>query len=158
MGEKSAAAARTPARTPAAAKKAGQAPSTGKQQSILGFFSRTPAAGNAGGPSPSPSTKQTSNSKKEQNGDSSQCLKETTRSNSMLISRRTTTVTPVASSDAIEPSSSQENRDESNAKVLSVNLPSSTSPAEILEKQKASLHSSPSRKVGFPARPSSSTV
>lgn len=102
MGEKSTP-ARTPARTPSTAKKA---PSTGKQQSILGFFSK-PGAG------PSPSTKPASTSKKDA---SPQCLKETTRANSMLA-RRTTAVTPVPSSDAIEPGSSQENRDTSIVKV-----------------------------------------
>ncbi|KAH6615735.1 muts domain V-domain-containing protein [Chaetomium sp. MPI-SDFR-AT-0129] len=115
MGEKSTP-ARTPARIPSTAKKA---PSTGKQQSILGFFSKP-------GNGPSPSTKPASTSKKDA---SPQCLKETTRANSMLA-RRTAAVTPVPSSDAIEPSSSQENRDTSIVKkptvsVTDTNLPSS---------------------------------
>ncbi|KAL2163373.1 hypothetical protein VTH06DRAFT_5430 [Thermothelomyces fergusii] len=126
MGEKSAAGVRTPAKTPSTAKKA---PSTGKQQSILGFFSRTGGAGNAKGPSSSPSTKPASTSERET---SPQCLKETTRANSMLA-RRTTAVTPVPSSDAIEPSSSQENRDMTAAKAVANKEPT--------------LHSSPSRKA-----------
>ncbi|KAL2024975.1 hypothetical protein VTK56DRAFT_3674 [Thermocarpiscus australiensis] len=139
MGEGSTTVARTPARTPATAKKTGQAPSTGKQQSILGFFSRAAAAGNTSGPSPSPSTKQTLPGKKDV---SPHLLKETTRSNSIRVSRRTTTVTPVPSSDAIHPSSSQENKDISTDK---------TTPPETLEKRaanaKAGLNSSPSRKA-----------
>ncbi|GAB1317668.1 DNA mismatch repair protein msh6 [Madurella fahalii] len=148
MGEKSTAAARTPARTPSTAKKAGQAPSTGKQQSILGFFSRTPAAGSNSGQSPSSSTKPTPTARKDP---SPQCLKETTRANSMLVSRRTTTATPVPSSDAVEPWSSQENRDEPSAKLVSIGFPSPTIPADTVGKQSvqitASLHSSPSRKA-----------
>ncbi|KAH6623466.1 muts domain V-domain-containing protein [Chaetomium tenue] len=127
MGEKSAT-ARTPAKTPSSVKKA---PSTGKQQSILGFFSRPGAAGNANGASPSPSTNPASRNKRDA---SPQCLKETTRANSMLTSRRTTTTTPVPSSDAIEPSSSQENRETSTVKKSVATV-------------KASLNSSPSRKV-----------
>ena len=113
MGEK-AATARTPAKTPSTAKKTSQAPSTGKQQSILGFFSKTPAVG-ASGPTPSPSARPASTTRDS----SPQCLKETTKSNSMLVSRRTAAGTPVPSSDAIEPSSSQENRDASTVKVSS---------------------------------------
>ncbi|KAH6847418.1 muts domain V-domain-containing protein [Chaetomium sp. MPI-CAGE-AT-0009] len=128
MGEKSAT-ARTPAKTPSSVKKA---PSTGKQQSsILGFFSRPGAAGSANGASPSPSVKPAAKNKRDA---SPQCLKETTRANSMLASRRATTTTPVPSSDAIEPSSSQENRDASTVKKSVVSV-------------EASLQSSPSRKV-----------
>ena len=119
MGEKAATAARTPAKTPTTAKKGGQAPSTGKQQkSILGFFSKAAVAGSTAGASPSPSTRPVASAKRQT---SPQCLKETTRTNSMLPSRRTTTGTPVPSSDAIEPSSSQENKDASTVKVDAVN-------------------------------------
>ncbi|KAL2131196.1 hypothetical protein VTI74DRAFT_5422 [Chaetomium olivicolor] len=52
----------------------------------------------------------------------------------MLVSRRTTTATPVPSSDAIEPSSSQENRDTSTVKK----------PVAAIT---PGLHSSPSRKA-----------
>ncbi|KAK4153972.1 muts domain V-domain-containing protein [Chaetomidium leptoderma] len=149
MGEKPAVAARTPAKTPAKTPStAKKAPSTGKQQSILGFFSRPGAAGGASGVSPSPTTKSTSTSKRDT---SPQCLKETTRANSMLGPRRTTTVTPVPSSDAIEPSSSQENRDASTVKVASMDHPSLLTSAKISQKSsisaKANLHSSPSRKT-----------
>ncbi|AEO59871.1 hypothetical protein MYCTH_2308482 [Thermothelomyces thermophilus ATCC 42464] len=126
MGEKSAAGVRTPAKIPTTAKKA---PSTGKQQSILGFFSRTGGAGSTNGASSSPSTKPASTSKRDT---SPRCLKETTRVNSMLA-RRTTTVTPLPSSDAIEPSSSQENRD--------------TTTVKSVADEEATLHSSPSRKA-----------
>ncbi|KAK4192141.1 putative DNA mismatch repair protein msh6 [Podospora australis] len=136
MGEKAAAAAaRTPAKTPSTAKKSGQAPSTGKQQSILGFFSRTPGASSAGGaPNSSPLVRSTTTTKKST---SPQCLKETTKSNAMIEPRRKAKATPVPNSDAIEPASSQENRDVSTAKAVKVKA--------VVEK--ATLASSPSRKV-----------
>ncbi|KAK4124556.1 DNA mismatch repair protein Msh6 [Parathielavia appendiculata] len=146
MGEKLAATARTPAKTPSTAKKA---PSTGKQQSILGFFSRKGAAEATNGASPTPSTKPISTTDKRDS--SPQCLKETTRANSMLVQRRPTNVTPVPSSDAIEPSSSQENRSTGTLKVTGIHVTSPTTPAKIVQKAtvgpKAGLHSSPSRKA-----------
>ncbi|KAM7190092.1 putative DNA mismatch repair protein msh6 [Rhypophila sp. PSN 637] len=126
MGEK-ATPSRTPARTPSTAKKPGQAPSTGKQQSILGFFSRASAGGNSNSPSPSLSAKTAPSTKKDV---LSQCLKETTKSNSMAPRRFNTT--PVPSSDAVQPGSSQENR--------------GSSPAKTVE-SKTGMASSPSRKV-----------
>ncbi|KAK6949705.1 hypothetical protein Daesc_009789 [Daldinia eschscholtzii] len=78
---------RTPARkTPSMSRKPSSTSSaaTGKQQTILGFFAKASPAPNS---SPTPS-----------------CLKETTKSN-----RKPSAVTPVPSSDALEPSSSQEN-------------------------------------------------
>ncbi|AEO68115.1 uncharacterized protein THITE_2117497 [Thermothielavioides terrestris NRRL 8126] len=149
MGENSATAIRTPAKTPSTAKKA---PSTGKQQSILGFFSRTGAASSVAGATPSPSARSASTTTTKRDA-SPQCLKETTtKSNSMLVSRRTATATPVPSSDALEPSSSQENRDASTTKVASLTrLSPAATPAKIVKKQpvsaKPSLHSSPSRKA-----------
>ncbi|XXH05300.1 hypothetical protein Hte_011725 [Hypoxylon texense] len=59
----------------------------GKQQSILGFFAKASPSQNSIPSSPS-------------------CLKETTKSNA---NRKSSIVTPVPSSDALEPSSSQEN-------------------------------------------------
>ncbi|KAK4231839.1 putative DNA mismatch repair protein msh6 [Podospora fimiseda] len=140
-GKTTEAAARTPARTPSAAKKPGQAPSTGKpsggkQQSILGFFSRTPAAASASAPNSSPSVKPTTTPSADKSTTPSQFLKETTKSksNSMApVSRRTNNSTPVPSSDAIEPTGSQENRDVSTAKRST--------------KSKPVLQSSPTRKV-----------
>ncbi|KAI5857414.1 DNA mismatch repair protein Msh6 [Durotheca rogersii] len=78
---------RTPAKkTPSLSKKTGPTPSsaTGKQQSILGFFAKS-------SPIPSPAAS---------------CLKETTKSN-----RKPSTVTPIPSSDGLEPADSQENHD-----------------------------------------------
>ncbi|KAI1646999.1 DNA mismatch repair protein Msh6 [Daldinia loculata] len=82
MGE-----SRTPARkTPSTSRKpSSTSTATGKQQTLLGFFTKASPALNS---SPTPS-----------------CLKETTKSN-----RKPSAVTPVPSSDALEPSSSQENR------------------------------------------------
>lgn len=80
---------RTPAKkTPSMSRKPSSVSSsatTGKgQRTILGFFAKASPAPNS---SPTPS-----------------CLKETTKSN-----RKPSTITPVPSSDALEPSSSQEN-------------------------------------------------
>ncbi|KAK4098074.1 DNA mismatch repair protein Msh6 [Parathielavia hyrcaniae] len=143
MGEKAATTARTPAKTPSTVKKA---PSTGKQQSILGFFSKKGVADASNGASPTPSTKPTSTT--DTRDSSPQCLKETTRANSMLVQRRTTKATPVPSSDAIEPSSSQENRAADTVKVTGIHATSPTTPAlTATVGAKAALHSSPSRKA-----------
>ncbi|KAL7620158.1 DNA mismatch repair protein msh6 [Parahypoxylon ruwenzoriense] len=127
--------ARTPAKkTPSTSKKPGSTSSSataGKQQSILGFFAKA-------SPTPTPST-------------SSSCLKETTKSN-----RKPSTVTPVPSSDVLEPSSSQENHDSAaTVKVPSnVSLLSTVSPAKAPIKQRQrvssqaiSMSSSPTRKA-----------
>ncbi|KAI8964679.1 DNA mismatch repair protein Msh6 [Daldinia sp. FL1419] len=78
---------RTPAKkTPSMSRKpSSTSATTGKQQTILGFFAKSSPA-----PNSSPA---------------SSCLKETTKSN-----KKPSAVTPVPSSDALEPSSSQENR------------------------------------------------
>lgn len=97
MGE-----SRTPARkTPSTSRKpSSTSTATGKQQTLLGFFTKASPALNS---SPTPS-----------------CLKETTKSN-----RKPSAVTPVPSSDALEPSSSQENRGSAaTVKVLSDDSPS----------------------------------
>ncbi|KAK4161751.1 putative DNA mismatch repair protein msh6 [Cladorrhinum sp. PSN259] len=132
---------RTPAKTPSAAKKQGQAPSTGKasagkQQSILGFFTRTPAAGSASAPNSSPSVKPATTPSAGKSTTPSQFLQESTKSKSnhmAPVSRQTNNSTPVPSSDAIEPTSSQENRDVSTAKQTG--------------KLQPVLQSSPTRKV-----------
>lgn len=145
MGEKPASApARTPAKTPS---------STAKQQSILGFFSKASQPKpkpNAGAPASSASaTPSTSKADKVP----STCLKETTKANSLSFAKRPSTITPVPSSDAAEPLSSQENVDVMtvDSKVPIDSLPSPKSPAE-LDHQPASTptvlgSSSPSRKV-----------
>lgn len=79
----------TPAgKTPSGSRKAGSISSSAtsgrQQQSILGFFAKA---------SPVPTSSPTPS-----------CLKETTKSN-----RKPSNTTPVPSSDALEPSSSQEN-------------------------------------------------
>ena len=113
MGEKSTATARTPARPAPASKKSGTA-STGKQQSILGFFSKSSAAADNNGPASSPLAKASSSAKDLP----ARPLKETTKSNSMLGSKRPSNVTPVPSSDVVEPLSSQENMDTSTVKKV----------------------------------------
>ncbi|KAH8655236.1 muts domain V [Xylariales sp. PMI_506] len=134
-------------KTPALVKKKSSLSSStaGKQQkSILGFFSKAPSQN---GTPPSASTRK--------DADSSPCLKESNRSNSMQVKRQSSTKlsTPVPSSDAIEPepSSSQENHSVSTVKVFKDALPSPITPAERPMKQaapsKIALGSSPSRKV-----------
>ncbi|GAW25491.1 putative DNA mismatch repair protein msh6 [Rosellinia necatrix] len=109
---------RTPAKTPSMSRKTGLAASgssstaTRKQQTILGFFAKS----SPNGPSKSPSitttpaaatpTAATASSR-------SSCLQETTRSNSLQLkkAKKSPNVTPVPSSDALEPSSSQENHE-----------------------------------------------
>ncbi|OTB17517.1 hypothetical protein K445DRAFT_316134 [Daldinia sp. EC12] len=103
---------RTPARkTPSMSRKPSSTSSaaTGKQQTILGFFAKASPAPNS---SPTPS-----------------CLKETTKSN-----RKPSAATPVPSSDALEPSSSQENH----GSAATVKQPLSA---------RAGIESSPTRKV-----------
>lgn len=118
MGEKPKASARTPARPAPSVKKSGTA-STGKQQSILGFFSKASAATSANGPASSPSTRISASAKQDL---PARPLKESTKSNSMLKASRPSNVTPVPSSDAVEPWSpgSQENRGASTAKVTNL--------------------------------------
>jgi hypothetical protein len=113
MGEKSAT-ARTPARPAPTSKKSGTV-STGKQQSILGFFSKA-SASSTNGPASSPLAKASSSVKQDL---AARPLKESSKSNSMLGSKRAPITTPIPSSDAVEPSSSQENRDASTIKAVS---------------------------------------
>lgn len=128
--------------------------STGKQQSILGFFSKAAGlASSASKPSPGSATS-------VQNKNMSQCLKETTKSNSMsTIKRNNINITPVPSSDAMEPSSSQENMESATVKVLRDQLPSPVTPAEIVTQQAgkgpSQPGSSPSRKVSSVILPTS---
>ncbi|KAK6860821.1 hypothetical protein PG995_004457 [Apiospora arundinis] len=123
MGEKSL------PKTPSLSKKTSSMSSTGgKQKSILGFFSKpsqTPTSGPA--PAAKPSPKDATNS--------SPCLKETTKSNSLPVKRKpVANITPVPSSDALEPSSSQENHSEATPQVFN-------------DLSKMALASSPSRRA-----------
>ncbi|ROW04721.1 hypothetical protein VMCG_04876 [Cytospora schulzeri] len=135
MGEKS-----TPAKTPS---------STGKQQSILGFFSRasTQPKSNSATPTPNKTISASKGNKK------SSCLKETTKSNSLSFAKRPVNITPVPSSDAVEPLSSQENLDAMvlDTKLSSDSLPFPSSPIEVEDKTPVAVkvlpNSSPSRKV-----------
>ncbi|TPX15307.1 uncharacterized protein E0L32_004584 [Thyridium curvatum] len=146
MGATPGAQAGTPARTPAPSKKVAMAPSTGKQSSILGFFSKSSAVKSQASPS-------TSRPMPNRNGsDSSPCLKETTKSNARARPvRESSNITPVPSSDAPEPLSSQENRDSAPVKVSYDALPSPVTPAEVVNKQSvvapSAMSSSPIRKA-----------
>lgn len=136
MSNRTPMAARTPARTPSAQKKTAGPASGGKQQSILGFFSKGSAA-------------KTTPSVPKDTESSPTCLKESTKTNFLARPDRSA-VTPVPSSDAIEPPSSQENIDSATVKVPSPALPSPVSPAEILKQTPSTrilMSSSPTRKV-----------
>ncbi|OIW28118.1 DNA mismatch repair protein Msh6 [Coniochaeta ligniaria NRRL 30616] len=152
MAGKSASSARTPARP--APSQTGS--STGKQQSILGFFSKavgtTPNSSSGANPSPQhpPSSLSKTLSKKDS---LFPCLTETSKSNSMSNVKRSVAITPVPSSDAVEPWSSQENKDSTAVKVANMALPSPVTPAKNQLKQLASkptITSSPSRKAKKP--------
>ncbi|KAI1164642.1 DNA mismatch repair protein msh6 [Nemania serpens] len=129
---------RTPAKTASMSRKPGSASAsassstaTRKQQSILGFFAKSsPSA-------PSKSTTATPTSTTPRPS----CLQETTtKSNSLQLNRskKPAVVTPVPSSDAIEPSSSQENHE--TASVTPSNKKPPTSARSV-------MHSSPSRRT-----------
>ena len=132
--------ARTPSAKTPAPQKLGSAVSTGKQQSILGFFSKaasTPPTAGSVGSRTKPNT----------------CLTDVTNKSNSFANKRGP-ITPVPSSDAIEPPSSQENLHTS-VKVVNQSLPSPLTPAERLVQQASTSNkpapavpsSSPSRKV-----------
>ncbi|RYP66753.1 hypothetical protein DL771_007633 [Monosporascus sp. 5C6A] len=150
MGDKSAtprtrtpakAAGNTAAATPSLSREPSSTSSaTAKQQkSILGFFSK---ASKDSATSPTLAS-------------SSPCLKESTKSNSLQLNRKPSkNITPVPSSDALKPSSSQENMDSATTVKVSRrdSLPSPATPAEVVIKQAVSakaavMDSSPSRKA-----------
>jgi DNA mismatch repair protein MSH6 len=155
------------ARTPARAAVRKPAPSTGKQQSILGFFAKTPSA-RTPTPSSTPSTVRPSAAKARSGGAaggdggddndttlSSPCLRET-KANARSVSvkaAKAAQITPVPSSDPAEPPSSQENAASdygASTKVPKNALPSPLTPAETAQKAANRLaipSSSPTRKV-----------
>ncbi|OAA62787.1 DNA mismatch repair protein [Niveomyces insectorum RCEF 264] len=151
MADKSAWNASTPARP--APRKPSQ--SSEKQQSILGFFSKTPSA-------KAPSTV-LATAARTRNGTgegesavlSSPCLREA-KGNARAFSKSTSDITPAPSSDVLEPPSSQENGDGyygSSIKVRPNALPSPLTPAETVQKSATHLavpSSSPSRKAKKP--------
>ena len=131
-----------------------QSGSTGKQRSILGFFSKAGGATASGaGQSPSPAASSSGRKKKDTE---TQCLKESNKSNSVPTSKRPVNITPVPSSDALEPPSSQENIDSATVKVFNAGrfLLSPVTPAEIVpgqaDRATPQLPSSPSRNVCLP--------
>ncbi|KAI3322773.1 DNA mismatch repair protein msh6 [Xylariaceae sp. AK1471] len=96
---------RTPAKTPSLARNPSST-ATRKQQSILGFFAKS----SPNAPSKSTTTTPTNTNTTPAHAS---CLQETTKSNSLQLKRnkKISNATPVPSSDAVEPSSSQENHD-----------------------------------------------
>ncbi|KAI1124085.1 DNA mismatch repair protein msh6 [Nemania abortiva] len=135
---------RTPAKTPAASRKPGSASAsassstaTRKQQSILGFFAKSspsaPSKSAASSTTTTPTTTAATTTR-------ASCLQETTKSNSLQLNRgkKSSNVTPVPSSDAIEPSSSQENYD---CATVTPGNKKRTAPANLV------MGSSPSRKA-----------
>lgn len=133
-------------KTPSLTKRSSSSMSaSGKQQSILGFFSKTPQSG------PSTASAKATN-KSAPTTNSSPCLKENTNLNSLQLNKkRPSNTTPVPSSDAIEPSSSQENHSDATVKVFKSSFSSAVTPADVPVKKAAPVKmvvgSSPSRKV-----------
>ncbi|QUC19056.1 uncharacterized protein UV8b_03297 [Ustilaginoidea virens] len=135
--------ARTPARP--AAKPAGSATASAKQRSIMSFFQKSSPAG----PASSPTTRD-----KVTPDSQPSCLKETTKANSLPKSKPSVKLsTPVPSSDAIEPASSQENDDPATAMrtrrgtLLSPTAASSSNKLVKKAAPKAVAGSSPCRKA-----------
>ncbi|KAF7553926.1 hypothetical protein G7Z17_g3292 [Cylindrodendrum hubeiense] len=136
---------RAAARTPAKATKPAASTSSAKQRSIVSFFQKaapsTPAAAS------SPLSKVTPSKP-------SSCLKETTKANSLPkpkipLKPSVKLATPVASSDAIEPPSSQENMASGLkvAKPLSSPTASLAKPKQVPTDKSDALPSSPTRKI-----------
>lgn len=136
-----------PVRTPAkvvGAKSGPAASSSAKQRSIVSFFQKSSPAGPASSPSakvqPPPAS-----------SPSSSCLKETTKANALpkpspfnlSAKSKKKMQTPVPSSDAIDPPSSQENYD---TEVPSSAIAKSTAVTPVVH------GSSPTRKVCFLCR------
>lgn len=147
-----------PARTPARPGPSQTGSSTGKQQSILGFFSKSAGTASKSSPATPLSSRPLSSAVKKDG--LAQCLTETTKSNSMSNVKRSVNITPVPSSDIAGPWSSQENRDSSAVKVPRNVLPSPVTPAKTVVKQAGSkliVASSPSRKVSDSISPSTHT-
>ncbi|KAL3300848.1 DNA mismatch repair protein msh6 [Colletotrichum asianum] len=119
MAPKSSPAARTPAKTPSLKRQPSS--SSGTQKTIVQFFSKS-----ASKPTPKPAAK---------GPDSSPCLRESTRTNELPKVKQPPSMTPVPSSDAMEPSSSQENMDGTGLKVAQDSLPSPSTPAETVTPQ-----------------------
>ncbi|KAI1748878.1 DNA mismatch repair protein msh6 [Xylaria castorea] len=124
---------RTPAKTPSLSRQpssasASSSTATRKQQSILGFFAKSSPSAPSKSSTTTPTPARPS------------CLQETTKSNSLQLNRskKRSNATPVPSSDAIEPSSSQENH--RSASVTPTNK-KPVAPAKIV------MGSSPSRKT-----------
>lgn len=139
MAPKSSPATRTPAKTPSLKRQPSS--SSGTQKTIVQFFSKS-----ASKPTPKPAAK---------GPDSSPCLRESTRTNELPKVKQPPSMTPVPSSDAMEPSSSQENMDGTGLKVAQDSLPSPSTPAETVTPQVSRSRpvlpsSSPTRKVCLP--------
>ncbi|KAJ2894245.1 uncharacterized protein MKZ38_007806 [Zalerion maritima] len=152
-GEKTTLPSRTPAKTPVSNKKIGTgsvSASTGKQQSILGFFARqTPSSQSQSQESWTPTSTAPKSAAPHRHAttdipSSSPCLQESKKSMNELpplphkqttfkaTTKRSSNITPVPTSDIAEPPSSQENNtDRIMAKIVT---------------SKAVLDSSPTRK------------
>ncbi|KAF6844347.1 DNA mismatch repair protein msh6 [Colletotrichum musicola] len=141
MAGNSSPAVRTPAKTPSFKRQPSS--SAGTQKTIVQFFSKS---ANASRTTPKPAASAP---------DSSPCLRESTRTNSLPKIKRPPIMAPVPSSDAIEPSSSRENMDTVGRKVASDFLPSPSTPAQTVTPQVPSSSavlpsSSPTRKSKKP--------
>lgn len=141
-----ASAARTPARP--AAKPASSVSSSAKQRSIMSFFQKSsPGAGANSSPA---------NGEKVSPEPNSSCLQETTKANFLPKAKPARKLsTPVPSSDALEPPSSQENIDSVTNAAVKAAKSSPTMAVEAKAKAKpraaatAVAGSSPTRKVSY---------
>ncbi|KZL80176.1 dna mismatch repair protein msh6 [Colletotrichum incanum] len=144
MGDRPSSVARTPAKTPSTLKRQPSS-SAGTQKTIVQFFSKSANASSRSTPKPTASAP-----------DSSPCLRESTRTNTLPKAPQPSSMTPVPSSDAIEPASSQENMVTSAVKVAADDaLTSPHTPAETVTPQVSSFRpplpsSSPTRKSRKP--------
>ncbi|POR38266.1 DNA mismatch repair protein msh6 [Tolypocladium paradoxum] len=137
-GDKASSSARTPARP--APKKAASVSSSSKQRSIVSFFQKSSPAAT---PSPAPREKVSPDPHR------SSCLQETTKANSLPKPKPSAKpATPVPSSDAFEPPSSQGNENDSASKpTTSPTTMTSELRASHLSMPKLADDKSPSRKA-----------
>ncbi|EFQ31958.1 MutS domain V [Colletotrichum graminicola M1.001] len=124
MGERSSPAVRTPAKTPSTLTRQPSS-SAGTQKTIVQFFSKSANASSRSTSKPATSAP-----------DSSPCLRESARTNTLPRPPQPSSTTPVPSSDAIEPACSQENMVTSAVKVATRDAwPSPSTQAETVISQ-----------------------
>lgn len=143
--EEAAPTAQTPGKN---AKIATPAAGSAKQRTIMSFFQKSSPGGPA--PASSPLAKVSPRTQ----ASPSSCLQETTKANALPKIRKPTKMsTPVASSDAVEPTSSQENHDAvaTTSDDAPTPVPKQKTATRTSTERKTPSGGSPGRKVGPPA-------